>query len=227
METISPESTGFAAPPIGVPTLFDDRLDAGRRLVAELRTETASDAVVVALSPGGVAVGAEIAHALRLPLDLLVVRKIRYPGAPERVLGAVAPGYVTYVYTSADLSLRRLAVAIADARVELAHADDRVHGDRPPVDVSRREVVIVDDGVTTGARMITATHWARIQRARRVIAAVPVASAEAAELVRAEVDVFVCPHELTGLGAVGIWYEEFEQPTDDDVRRSLDEHRQR
>ena len=227
METISTESTGFAAPPIGAPTLFDDRLDAGRRLVAELRSETASDAVVVALSHGGVAVGAEIAHALRLPLDLLVVRKIRYPGAPERVLGAVAPGYVTYVYTSADLSHRRLAIAIADAQAELEHVDDRLHGERPPIDVCGREVLIVDDGMTTGARMITAAHWARTQRVRRVVAAVPVGSAGAAHLVRAEVDLFVCPHELTGLGAVGIWYEDFEQPTDADVRRFLDEQRQR
>ncbi|HVM58350.1 MAG TPA: phosphoribosyltransferase family protein [Gaiellaceae bacterium] len=227
METISTESTGFAAPPIGAPTLFEDRLDAGRQLVAELRSETAGDAVVVALSHGGVAVGAEIAHALRLPLDLLVVRKIRYPGAPERVLGAVAPGYITYVYTSADLSDRRLAIATADARIELEHVDDRLHRERPPIDVSGREVLLVDDGMTTGARMITATRWARIQRARRVIAAVPVGSAEAADLVRAEVDLFICPHELSGLGAVGIWYEDFEQPTDDDVRRFLDEHRQR
>jgi len=225
METISTEWSDFAAPPIGAPTLFDDRLDAGRRLAAALRSQTPSDAVVVALSDGGVVVGAEIAHALRLPLDLLVVRKIRYPGAPERVLGAVGPGYVTYVYTRADLGHRRLAVAIADARAELEHADDRLHGERPPIDVRGRDVLIVDDGITTGARMITATHWARIQRVRRVIAAVPVAAAGAADLVRGEVDLFVCPHELTGLGAVGIWYDEFEQPTDDDVPRLLDEAR--
>lgn len=223
MDIVSPESTGLAPPVVGASVLYADRLEAARLLVERLRPEASPDAVVVAVSHGGAEVAAEVARTLRLPLDMLVVRKIRYPGAPERVLGAVAPGYATYVHTSADLSQRRLAIAIADARVELEHVEKRLHGRRRPVDVAGREVLLVDDGSTTGARMVTATRWARTQRARRVLAAVPVSSAKAAELVRAEVDLFVCPHELASLGAVGIWYEQFGPLGDEDVLRLLEE----
>jgi putative phosphoribosyl transferase len=223
METLSPDSTGFTPAGIGESTLFEDRLDAGRRLAPALVHEVAADALVLALSHGGIEVAAEVARTLHAPLDILVVRKIRYPGAPQRVLGAVAPGYAVYVHTRADLSARRLAIAAADARVELEHVDKRLHAERPQLDVKGREVLLLDDGATTGARMITATRWARTQRARRIVAAVPIASTEAAERIREEVDEFVCPHELAQLGAVGIWYEQFDPVHDDDVLRVLDE----
>ena len=223
METISPDSTGFVPHVDMASTLFVDRLDAGRRLAARLAGEGTADTVVIALSHGGVEVAAEVARELGAALDMLVVRKIRYPGAPQRVLGAVAPGYATDVHTRADLTHRRLAIATADARVELEHVENRLHGRRHPVDVRGREVLLVDDGITTGARMVTAARWARTQRARRIVVAVPIASTEGADLVRAEADHFICMHELGSLGAVGIWYEEFEALTDDDVLRLLDE----
>jgi predicted phosphoribosyltransferase len=223
VDTISPESTSFVPHANLASTLFVDRLDAGKRLAARLADMGTSDTVVIALSHGGVEVAAEVARTLVAPLDMLVVRKIRYPGAPQRVLGAVAPGYATYVHTRADLSHRRLAIATADARAELEQVEDKLHGHRHPVDVRGRDVLLVDDGITTGARMVTATRWARTQRARRIVVAVPIASSEGAELVRAEADQFLCLHELTSLGAVGIWYEEFEPLTDDDVLRLLDQ----
>jgi putative phosphoribosyl transferase len=223
METISPDSTGFTPAGIGASTMFADRLDAGRQLAPLLVHEAGPDALVLSLSHGGIEVAAEVARTLHLPLDILVVRKIRYPGAPQRVLGAVAPGYAVYVHTRGDLSSRRLAIAAADARTELEHVDNRLHGERPAVDVKGREVLLVDDGATTGARMITATRWARTQRARWVVAAVPIASTEAAERIREEVDAFVCPHVPASLGAVGIWYDEFEPVHDEDVLRVLDE----
>lgn len=223
METISPDSTGFTPAVIGKSTLFEDRLDAGRQLAPAVVHEVAPDALVLALSHGGIEVAAEVALTLHAPLDILVVRKIRYPGAPQRVLGAVAPGYAIYVHSRADLSARRLAIAAADARVELEHVDKRLHAHRAQLDVRGREVLLVDDGATTGARMITATRWARTQRASRVVAAVPIASTEAAERIREEVDGFVCPHELAQLGAVGIWYEQFDPMQDEDVLRVLDE----
>lgn len=223
METISPDSTGFVPHVTRASTLFVDRLDAGRRLAARLADEAGPNTVVIALSHGGVEVAAEVARELRAPLDMLVVRKIRYPGAPQRVLGAVAPGYATYVHTSVDLSHRRLAMATADARDELEHVEHKLHGRRAAVDVRARDVLLVDDGITTGARMVTATRWARTQRARRIAVAVPIASAEGAELVRAEADHFICLHELQSLGAVGIWYDEFEPLTDDDVLHLLDQ----
>lgn len=223
MEIISPDSTGFVPHANMASTLFVDRLDAAKRLAARLAGEGTPDTVVIALSHGGVEVAAEIARELDAPLDMLVVRKIRYPGAPQRVLGAVAPGYATYVHTRADLSHRRLAIATADARDELEHVEKKLHGRRRPVDVRGHDVLLVDDGITTGARMVTATRWARTQRARRIDVAVPIASTEGAELVRAEADRFICLHELASLGAVAIWYEEFEPLTDEDVLRLLDE----
>jgi len=223
METISPDSTGFTPAGIGESTLFEDRLDAGRQLAPAVVREVAPDALVLALSHGGIEVAAEVARTLHAPLDILVVRKIRYPGAPQRVLGAVAPGYAVYVHTRADLTARRLAIAAADARVELEHVDKRLHAERAQLNVKGHEVLLVDDGATTGARMITATRWARTQRASRIVAAVPIASTEAAERIREEVDLFVCPHELAQLGAVGIWYEQFDPVHDEDVLRVLDE----
>lgn len=203
--------------------LFSDRRDAGLELVELVASEAEPDTVVVALSHGGVEVAVQIARALHAPIDMLVVRKIRYPGTPRRVLGAVAPGYAIYVHTRADLSSHELSIAAAKAREELAHVDARIHRRLRPVDVAGREVMLVDDGITTGARMITAARWARQQRARRIVAAVPVASTEAAAEVRGEVDLLVCPHELKALGAVPIRYAVFD-PVDDDAAVALLEH---
>jgi predicted phosphoribosyltransferase len=201
---------------------FANRIDAGLELAEMVASEAEADTVVVALSHGGVEVAAEVARTLHAPLDMLVVRKIRYPGAPRRVLGAVGPGYAVYVHTRADLTSHELAIAAELARAELAHVDGRIHGHRRPVDVAGREVMLVDDGITTGARMITAARWARTQRARRIVAAVPVASAESAEDVRREVDLLVCPHELESLGAVAIRYTTFEPVSDEDVLALLE-----
>jgi len=197
--------------------LFADRLDAAVSLTARLRSIASADSVVVALSHGGAVVGAEVARELEVPLDVVVIRKIRCPGAPERILGAVAPGYAVYIRTDFGLSARHVAVATADARKEVDHVDARLHRARLPIDIAGREVLLIDDGIATGARMVTAARWARTQRARRVVAAVPVAAHEAAELVRREVESLVCLHELASLGAVAIWYDEFDPVHDDDV----------
>ena len=220
-DTISADSTGFFPPAIGESTFFEDRLDAAALLIPTLRAPAASDTIVVALSHGGVVVGAEIARELHAQLDIVVVRKIRCPGAPERVLGAVAPGYAVYVRTDFGLTARQVAIATADARKELEHVDGRIHGVRRPLDIAGHEILLVDDGITTGARMMTAARWARTQRARRIVAAVPIASHEAAELVRSEVELFVALHELASLGAVGIWYDDFPPVGDDDVLELL------
>lgn len=223
MDTISAHSTSFRPPTGGASSpLFEDRVDAAGRLAARLRPEVARDAIIVALSHGGTVVGAEVARVLGIPLDVVVVRKIRYPGAPGRVLGAVAPNHAVYVRTDYGLTHRQVAIATADAQRELEHVEKRLHGKRPTIDVAGREVLLVDDGITTGARMMTAMRWARAKRARRVVAAVPVADAEAAELVRKEADLFVCIHELASLGAVGIWYAKFPPLGDEDVLRLLD-----
>jgi len=222
MENITADSTGFSLPSVGTATLFENRQDAAYRLAAALPSKLARNTVVVAVSHGGAEVAAEIARARRLPLDLVVVRKIRHPQAPERVLGAVAPGYAVYVRADTGLSDRQVAIATADARREVDVLDARLHANREAIAVAGRHVLLVDDGITTGARMIAATRWARTERAREVVAAVPIAAAEGAARVRDEVDRLVCPNELELLGAVGIWYEEFEPLDDEDVLRLLD-----
>jgi putative phosphoribosyl transferase len=207
---------------VGQTTLFADRRDAGRELAELLASEAEPDTVVVALSHGGVEVAQEVACALQAPLDMLVVRKIRYPGVPTRVLGAVAPGYAVYVHTRADLTSHELSEAAKHARAELEHVDARIHRSRPQLDVAGREVMLVDDGITTGARMITAARWARTQRARRIVAAVPVASADASDDVRNEVDLLVCPHALASFSAIPICYGRFDPVADDEVVELLE-----
>ena len=173
MENITAESTGSSPPSVGADTLFEDRYDAARRLAADLPSKLARDTVVVAVSHGGAEVAAEVARTLHVPLDIVVVRKIRHPQAPERVLGAVAPGYAVYVRPDTGLTDRQVAIATADARREVDVLDARLHAGRDPIAVAGRRVLLVDDGITTGARMIAATRWARTQRARKVAAAVP------------------------------------------------------
>jgi putative phosphoribosyl transferase len=219
---VAPAPAGEHADMAMGPVIYVDRHEAGRDLAERLAPVVDREPVVVALSHGGVEVAAEIAHTLEAPLDMLVVRKIRYPGSPRRVLGAVAPGYAVCVVARADLTSRELAEAAERARAELAHVDSIIHAHRRQLDVTGRDVVLVDDGITTGARMITATRWARTQRARRIVAAVPLASAEAAEQVREEADILVCPHVLRTLGAVSIRYASFEPVGDEAVTALLE-----
>ena len=137
MENITAESTGFSPPSVGADTLFEDRYDAARRLADDLPSKFARDTIVVAVSHGGTEVAAEVARTLRAPLDIVVVRKIRHPQAPERVLGAVAPGYAVYVRPDTGLTDRQVAIATADARREVDVLDARLHVDRAH-DCSRR-----------------------------------------------------------------------------------------
>ncbi|MGZ8692195.1 MAG: phosphoribosyltransferase [Gaiellaceae bacterium] len=201
--------------------LFRDRFEAGRRLAEALGD--GRDAVVVGLARGGVPVAAEIARALRAPLDVVAVRKVGHPRQPEYALGAVTPGDGVYVRGSDGLTEQQVARAVATAKEAAVALDRRLHARRPAASLQGRTVLLVDDGLATGATMIAAARWARTSGAGRVVVAVPVAAAESAELVRQEVDDFVSLHEPAYLGAVGVWYETFAQVDDDEVLRLLDE----
>jgi len=203
--------------------LFRDRFEAGRRLAEALRRERGQDAVVVGLARGGVQVAAEIARALRAPLDVVAVRKIGHPWQPEYALGAVTPGDGVYVRASNGLTEQQVARAVATATEAAVALDRRLHVRRPAASLQGRTVLLVDDGLATGATMIAAARWARAAGAGRVVAVVPVAAAESAELVREEVDDFVSLSELAYFGAVGVWYETFSQVDDEEVLRLLDE----
>jgi len=175
--------------------------------------------VAVGLARGGVAVAAEVARGLSLPLDALAVRKIGYPRQPEYGIGAVAPGEGgVYLRTTEDLSEEAVLRVVAGAAGEAEALDRALHAGSPPVPVSGRTVVLVDDGLATGATMVAAVRWARAQRAGSVVVAVPVGARQTAAMLRAgEADAVVCLHEQQHFGAVGFWYETFDQLSDDDV----------
>ncbi|MCZ7587308.1 MAG: phosphoribosyltransferase family protein [Gaiella sp.] len=206
--------------------LFDDRVDAGRHLGTALEGSRLEGAAVVGLARGGVPVGAEVARRLSLPLDVLAVRKVGHPWQPEYALGAVAPGpNGVYVRSHGGLADAELALIVERAKAEANRLDAMLHERVPPLDVAARTVVLVDDGLATGATMVAAVRWARGARAARVVVAVPVAAAQSLELLRRESDEVVCPHELRDFGAVGLWYANFDQVADAEVVALLEELR--
>lgn len=209
---------------IGAP-LFADRADAGRALVSELEQERGPDCVVVGLARGGVEVAAEVARAIEAPLDAVAVRKVGHPLEPEYALGAVTPGNGAYVRGHDGLTDEQLAAAIEEAKEQAALLDRRLHAEHPPIDLHGKSVLVIDDGLATGATMIAALRWARAGGAERVVAALPVAADDSLELVRREADRVACLHALPVLLAVGVWYASFSQVDDERVVRLIDENR--
>lgn len=204
------------------PPLFQDRQEAGRRLIPAVKSAVSGPAVVVGLACGGVPVAARIARALGAPLDVVAVRKIGHPLEPEYGLGAVAPGGPPYLRGHDGVGEPQLVAAIRAAVARAADLEARLRGGRPVAPLDGAEVVLVDDGLATGGTMVAAARWARAHGARRVVVAVPVASAEGAALARGEADALACPHVLADLGCVGLWYGAFPQVQEDEVRAVLD-----
>lgn len=205
---------------------FSNRRHAGRVLASALAAYTGrGDVTVLALPRGGVPVGYEIARALRAPLDVFVVRKLGVPGQEELAMGALASGGILVL--DHDL-IRTLSIGqgtvdaiIAIEQQELRRRERVYRGDRPPVDVEGRVVILVDDGLATGTTMRAAIAGLRQLRPRLLIAAVPVAAPEAcAELARL-VDYMVCAATPAPLYAVGLWYADFTQTSDQEVRQLL------
>lgn len=209
----------------GTSPLFVDRRDAGRRLAAALEPERGAGLVVVGLARGGVETAAEIARALDAPLDAVAVRKVGHPLHLEYAIGAVAPGGRAYVRAHDGLTDDDVAAAVAAARARATRLDADIHAESPGLELTGRTVLLVDDGLATGATMIAAARWARSAGAARVVVAVPVAPVESLSLLRREADAVVCLHALERFFAVGLWYGSFEQLSDRDVTRLLAENR--
>lgn len=205
---------------------FTDRADAGRQLASALAAlVTDRDALVLGLPRGGMPVAAEIASALDLPLDVLCVRKLGVPFQPELAMGALASGGaivrnedVLAMVPSAESAFQRV---LEDERVELERRERAYRGGAAELDVRARTVIVVDDGLATGATMDAAVQALRTLGAKSIIVAVPVASPEAVERVRRDADDVVCLNAPSFFGAVGSFYEAFDQTSDEEVTTLL------
>jgi putative phosphoribosyl transferase len=201
---------------------FADRAEAGRALAARLAVHAGRDDVVVlGLPRGGVPVAAEVARALRAPLDVLLVRKLGLPIQPELAMGAIAEGGVVLFNEDVLASGAPSPAAIDRVLVTEARELDRrvtlYRGGRPPLPVEARTAIVVDDGLATGATMEAAVQAVRARGAARVVVAVPVATEDACDRLRRVADEVVAARTPSPFYAVGAWYEDFEQTDDAEV----------
>ena len=205
---------------------FRDRVDAGQKLAARL-TEYAGrpDVLVLALPRGGVPVGAEVARALGVPLDVFLVRKLGVPGHAELAMGAIAAGGLQVLSEALirDLGLPPSLVqqVAARERLELDRRDRLFRGSRPPISVRGRTILLIDDGLATGSTMQAAVMALRPQGPARIVVAAPVGARETCERLLRIADDVVCLEMPEPFTAVGLWYERFDQTSDEEVTRLL------
>jgi len=204
---------------------FKDRHDAGRRLAKALDAwRGRSDVLVLALPRGGVPVAWEVARALGAPLDVLVVRKLGFPGQEEFAMGAIASGGIRVMSETEGtwpVSERQLEAIVARELAELERRERRYRAGRPPLKMADRVLVLVDDGLATGATMSAAVQAARTANPKRIVVAVPVASVEAVQSVGVLADEVLCSYTPEHFRAVGLWYEDFAQTSDEEVDQLL------
>jgi predicted phosphoribosyltransferase len=208
------------------PQRFRNRTDAGRQLAEKLASyANRPDVLVLALPRGGVPVGGEVARALGAPLDVFLVRKLGVPGYEELAMGAVATGEVRVlndeIVRGLGISEHEIDAIVAREMQELARRERLYRGDRLPPDVADRTVILVDDGLATGATMRAAIQALRQQKPARIVVAVPTASPDTCEALKVEADDVICAMSPEPFFAVGHWYEDFTQTTDDEVRELL------
>lgn len=207
---------------------FQDRREAGRVLAERLR-EFAQDrnVLVLALPRGGVPVGYEIARTLGLPLDVFIVRKLGVPGYEELAMGAIASGGVRVlneeVVDRLGISDRQIEQAAAREQQEIERRELEYRGDVPPANVRGKKIILVDDGLATGATMRAAVEALAEAGATQIIVAVPVGSVEAVQRLAREADEVVCPLQPHDFAAVGQWYDDFSQTSDEEVRELMAE----
>jgi putative phosphoribosyl transferase len=202
---------------------FADRRAAGVQLARRLTAYAGrEDLIVLGLPRGGVPVADEVARALHAPLDVVVVRKLGAPGQRELAMGAIAPGVcVLNPEFVAYFSERAIEEATMRESVEMERRERLFRAGRPALDVRGKLVLLVDDGLATGATMRAAVAWARVQKAGRVVVAVPVAPAETIELLEREADEVVCLATPPEFHAVGLYFRDFGQVTEEDVATIL------
>lgn len=205
---------------------FAERHDAGRKLAAALQSYAGRDDVLVlALPRGGVPVGYEVAKALGVDFDILIVRKLGVPYQPELAMGAIASGDALYLnrplISHTGVSRTEVEAVLAAERTELARRERLYRGNRPPPDVAGRTIILVDDGLATGASMHAAVMALRANDPARIVVAVPVAPSGTEERFEGEADEFVSLFTPPDFRAVGLYYDVFDQTGDDEVHDLL------
>lgn len=204
--------------------IFADRLEAGERLAKALVHHAGTACVVLAIPRGGVVVGEVVARALGAPLDVVVPRKIGAPGNPELGIGAIAPGIRVLdprAVAMLGVSEAYLEREIAAQEVEIERRQHAYRDGREAQDVRGKVAIVVDDGVATGGTAVAALRWARVQGAAHVVLAVPVAPPQTLARLRKEADEVVVLETPEPFFAVGEWYRDFDQTTDDEVVAAL------
>jgi putative phosphoribosyl transferase len=207
--------------------IYRDRIEAGQYLASQLGDYAdRPDVLVLALPRGGVPVAFEVARALRAPLDIFLVRKLGVPGHEELAMGAIATGGVRVLNEDVVEYLRVPGEVIdavaADEQRELERRERAYRGDRPAPDVRGRTVILVDDGLATGSTMRAAAAALRKQQPARIVAAVPVSAPQTCDEFRMEVDEIICAVTPEPFQAVGLWYKDFSQTTDEEVHDLLE-----
>jgi predicted phosphoribosyltransferase len=205
--------------------VFQDRRDAGRILARDVaKVPDLHDAVVLGLPRGGVPVADEVARALNLPLDVFIVRKLGVPGQEELAMGAIASGGTVVINQRIvdELGIRDSTInAVAEReKIEIERREQAYRDGRPPTPLQGRTVILIDDGLATGSTMLAAVRALR-PHARRVIVAVPVAAKSTCAELRSEADLVICARTPQPFFAVGSFYRNFQQTTDDEVRAIL------
>jgi predicted phosphoribosyltransferase len=205
---------------------FPNRAEAGRRLAERLtHYRGRDDAIVLGLPRGGVPVAYEVARRLGLPLDVFVVRKLGVPGYEELAMGAIASGNVSVlnedVMRAVPNSAALLELVVAQEKLELDRRETLYRQGRPALDLRGRVVILVDDGLATGATMRAAADALRKQGVAKIVVAVPVGAPETCRELEAEVDELICAFAPEFFHGVGQFYEDFSQTTDDEVRETL------
>lgn len=210
---------------------YRDRFDAGQQLAPHLQAyANRPNVLVLALPRGGVPVAFVVARALHVPLDVFLVRKLGVPGQEELALGAIATGNVLVlndeVVQALRLSEHTIEHLAQQEQHELERREQLYHDDRPPPDIRDRIILLIDDGLATGASMRAAAQAVRKQRPARLVVAVPVAAPSVCQEFQAEVDEVICAYTPDPFYGVGAWYQNFAQTSDQEVRALLEQAQQ-
>lgn len=197
---------------------FKDRHQAGRLLAAELTKYKNKDAIILAIPRGGLELGIELSKALSLPLDILITKKIGFPGNPEYAIGAVGPGGEYIVnkeeISRSDISESYIRAEVADLKIKIDEKYERYRGNKKPPELKDKIVIITDDGIATGFTMALSLQIIKKQKPKKIVVAIPVGPPDSIERLKSFADEVICLETPRMFFAIGQFYEEFNQVSD-------------